>query len=75
METYQNLSGDSGVVAYKIGKQSITVEFHDGVIYMYTYKSAGRDNIEEMKILAREGRGLNTYIVQHVGKNYAVKLK
>jgi hypothetical protein len=62
------------VVAYEIGNESIKVEFSDGALYEYTYKSAGRDNIEEMKILAREGRGLNTYITQYVGKDYAAKL-
>lgn len=36
MERYKNLGGDSGVSDYKIGDDSITVQFSTGEIYLYT---------------------------------------
>ncbi|HZV67697.1 MAG TPA: hypothetical protein VFG03_22655 [Telluria sp.] len=66
MERYRALGGDSGVVAYQIGERAIAVQFHSGEIYHYTYASAGRRNIERMKRLARAGKGLSTFISQHV---------
>jgi len=75
MERYENLSGDSGVAAYEIGDESVKVEFRDGHIYLYTYQSAGRENIERMKDLALAGRGLNTFISKFVRKRYASRLR
>lgn len=74
MLRYGNLSGDSGVVAYENGSDSIMVQFADGMAYVYTYASAGRGNVETMKRLAASGRGLSTFIVQNVRKRYARKL-
>ena len=65
MQTYKNLSGDSGVVAYEVGADFIAVKFRSGVPYRYTYKGVGRDNVDEMKELAQAGRGLSTFINQH----------
>ena len=73
MERYANLGGDSGVVEYEIDNDFIRVQFSDGSIYLYTYASAGEDNIEQMKSLARNGRGLNTFINKNVYKRYARK--
>ena len=70
METYRNLGGDSGVVAYETGSDFIRVQFHDGSIYLYTYRSAGVYNIERMKGLAEYGEGLNTFINKYVRKRY-----
>ena len=75
MERYRNLSGNSGVVAYRAGRDSIAVQFEDGAIYLYTVGSAGRSNIEQMKALAASGRGLSTFIARHVRKAYAAKLR
>ena len=74
MVRYKNVSGTSGVVAYETGRESIAVEFEDGAIYLYTYRSAGRSNIESMKSLAAAGRGLSTFIARSVHKAYAAKL-
>jgi len=73
MERYANLGGDSGVVGYEIGNDFIRVQFSGGSIYLYTYASAGADNIEQMKRLARNGQGLNTFISKNVHKRYARK--
>lgn len=64
MEPYRDLGGDSGVVAYEIGNDYIKVQFKDGQwrLYTYTYQSAGTSAVEAMKGLARQGKGLNSYI-------------
>lgn len=73
MRRYANLSGNSGVVAYAIGKDSIEVKFEDGGIYLYTHASAGAIHVEAMKKLALAGKGLSTYIARHVRESYASK--
>ena len=74
MERYLNLGGDSGVSAYEIEAESITVRFSTGATYIYTYQSAGASNIEEMKALAKIGRGLNSFINTRVKYRYASRL-
>ena len=73
MESYRNLGGDSGVEAYEIGQDFIKVQFSDGSVYMYTYASAGAGNIEQMKQLAVNGQGLNSFINTTVRYRYARK--
>lgn len=78
MHRYRNTSGESGVVAYEIGKDSgtdsITIEFAGGERYLYTERSTGAENIARMQELAREGRGLSTFVSQHIRSRYARKL-
>jgi hypothetical protein len=74
MERYKNLSGTSGVSAYQIAADSITVRFTDGAAYIYTYASAGANAIEDMKKLAAQGSGLNAYINTNVRRKYLRKL-
>ena len=74
MQRYKNLSGESGVVAYEIGKRSITVRFMNGDRYVYTDQSAGADNIAEMQRLATLGSGLSTFISQVIRDRYERKL-
>jgi hypothetical protein len=74
MERYKNYGGDSGVIAYEIGVDSITVQFNTGSLYKYDYQSAGRSNIEEMKKLALAGQGLNSFIMRIVKNSYSKKL-
>jgi hypothetical protein len=71
---YKDIDGDSGVYAYEIGPDYISVQFKDGGIYTYTYQSAGITNVEHMKQLARSGDGLNAFINKTVRKQYASKL-
>ena len=75
MDRYKNLGGNSGVVGYEIADTSIKVGFRDGSIYLYTYQSAGGENIEHMKKLAVAGQGLNSFIGRAVRKRYASKLR
>ncbi|MCX5807029.1 MAG: hypothetical protein NT010_13380 [Proteobacteria bacterium] len=75
MERYKNLGGDSGVLAYEIGDDSITVQFSTGRVYLYTHRSTSSANIEQMKLLAVAGKGLNSYISKYVKKGYESKLR
>ena len=72
MERYKNIGGNSGVVGYEIGSDFIKVKFESsGKVYLYDYASAGRDNIEHMKTLAKNGTGLNAFINRNVKKLYS----
>lgn len=73
MERYKNRSGDSGIYAYEVADTGITIQFKDGTSYLYTYSSAGEHEIEEMKRLAKAGKGLNGFIMDHVKHKYASK--
>ena len=73
MKEYRNLGGDSGILGYEFGSDSIRVEFSNGSVYLYTYASAGKGNIEEMKRLAINGQGLNSFINRSVRLKYAGK--
>jgi len=70
MERYTNRSGGSGVYAYEIGSDYITVTFSSGSTYKYSYIKAGQSHVENMKRLASGGSGLNTYINSHVKFKY-----
>lgn len=73
MEPYGSLEGKAGVTAFSIGDDFIKVRFHDAAIYVYDNSKPGAAHVERMKELARAGRGLSTYISQHVRQNYARK--
>lgn len=75
MERYKNLGGDSNVIAYEIEQGSVTIEFGDGSIYLYTTQSTGLADITEMQRLATAGQGLNSYISRVVRKRYARKIR
>ena len=49
-------------LAYEVGSKFIRIQFTSGSVYLYTYDSAGEDDIEEMKELAKEGEGLTRFI-------------
>jgi hypothetical protein len=66
MTPYKSNSGKkSGVAAYKIGEDYILVRFGSGQLYKYTYGSAGRPAVDEMKTLAIAQQRLSTFISQH----------
>jgi hypothetical protein len=73
MKPYKNLSGISGVSHYEIGSDFIKVKFLDKKSYLYTYASAGVKNIEHMKQLAEEGRGLSSFISTTVRNAFDTK--
>jgi len=75
MERYADIDGDSGVAAYEIESDAITVEFKDGAAYRYSHESAGAPNVETMKQLARRGDGLNSFIIRNVRRDYEMKIR
>lgn len=64
MQPYKNLGGDSNVESYKIGNDSILVKFKSGKCqhYLYTYDSCGKEEVEKMKALAKNGEGLGSLL-------------
>lgn len=75
MTPYKNVNGDSNVVSYDTSDTSIRVVFRTGTHKNYLYDSArpGPQALQEMKRLAVQGWGLNSYISRVVKKNYARK--
>lgn len=73
MDKYKNLGGNSGITHYEIGNDYIKIQFTSGKIYIYTYNSAGKNNIEIMKKLALKGQGLNSFIMNNVKDLYEDK--
>ena len=75
MVRYKNLSRTSGIARFEFDADSITIEFEDGSTYLYDSEKPGRHEVEQMKVLARAGKGLCEYINKHVRSRYACKLK
>ena len=73
MTPYTNSSGKSGIVGFEIKREAILVEFRHGGKYLYDYETTGRGHVEDMKVLALEGRGLASYINRHVRDLFAKK--
>jgi len=71
MERYTDINGDSGVLSYEIGHDYIIVKFKTRTVYTYTYDSAGKENVKTMKMLAKSGNGLNSFINKYARKLYA----
>ena len=74
MQRYLNRNGNSGVESYEIGDTYIEVCFlGTSKTYRYSYASAGEPHVEQMKILAQNGYGLNSYIMKNVKFSYERK--
>jgi hypothetical protein len=73
MQRYNGADRDSGIDAYEAGANYMRVRFIHGGTYVYTYRSAGRRHIDTMKLLAKSGKGLNTYINDHVRERFERK--
>jgi hypothetical protein len=75
MQPYRNLGGSSGVAAFFFGDRHIDIEFQDGHRYRYDSVKPGQQEVEAMKALAKTGKGLATFINQHVRERFAVRLR
>ena len=75
MKKYKNLSGNSGVAAYEVAKDSVTIGFTTSAVYIYSNQSAGSGNIRQMKSLALAGKGLSTFIDKHVKERFSRKIR
>lgn len=67
---YLNKRGSSNVIAYEILPTAIRVQFKGGKWYSYSYSSAGMAHVEQMKVFAKSGLGLNSYIQRRVRTMY-----
>lgn len=70
MERYLNQSGNSPIIGYQIENERIIIWFNGGKSYSYSYRKAGRNHVETMKYLARNGSGLSAYITRNVRFDY-----
>lgn len=70
MEQYKNLGGNSNIRAFTIGNDYVDVVFNGGKSYRYSYRSAGMAKVEQMKRLAHQGYGLNSYIMRYARMDY-----
>lgn len=70
MQSYRNLSGNSGVAAYAVASDALVIRFTNGRVYRYTRASAGARHLTAMIKLAQAGRGLATYISRHHDIDY-----
>jgi len=75
MTPYKNLDGDSGIESYKISDDSVIVRFRSGKDrnYLFTNQTPGAVMVEKIKVLAAQGRGLNSYIKTIVKNQYERK--
>lgn len=74
-ERYLNKSGKSGVFSYEIRPNQIIVNFINGSGYLYNNIKPGSFNIKKMQKLAKDGLGLNTFIVTEIKQRYFKKLR
>lgn len=71
MEYYKDVDGDSNIEMYEIGPDFIIIKFYRTErLYTYTYESAGRIHVENMKKLAKHGNGLNSYVIRNCKSGY-----
>jgi len=72
---YKNLGGDSCVLEFEITEDAIQVVFASGRCrnYLYEARRPGKAFVDQMKVLALQGRGLNSFISTVVKANYTRK--
>lgn len=73
MQYYQNLSGKSGVSTYAVSDDAILVEFRSGATYLYTEAQVGKANFSAMQALAKQGKGLSSFIARQARKMFMKK--
>lgn len=66
MQLYLNPYDNSGIHSYEYGPEFIIVRFKEiQRLFVYTYRDAGRQHVEAMKVLAKRGSGLEEYIKEN----------
>lgn len=69
MTPYDDHSGHSGVAAYRVVGDALIVLFKQGGLYRYDAEKPGPEAVAQMRVLAKQGIGLATYINRHVRGN------
>ena len=62
MQRYKNLTGQSNIYAFELLDSGITIQFNDHSQYTYQSSRVGFNNKTEIKRLAINGQGLNSFI-------------
>ncbi len=55
---------DSRVESFQTGDNYIRIYFREGGVYNYTSSDVGQKRIDQMKVLAEKGDGLQNYIIE-----------
>ena len=74
-------SHDAGVVSYEVFQDgagrdvAVALEFRDAEFrYLYDVRVPGAQPVAEMIRLAKVGKGLSTYVNQHVREKYSARV-
>jgi len=73
LQRYGNRHGGSGVRAWAIAGDTLSVEFVDGAVYDYRRSAVGARRFDAACAAARAGRGLSTCISRHLRERYAAR--
>lgn len=74
-KSYKALHGNAGIARYAFGDDFILIVFQQGrEVYVYNDQVSGKSNIEKMKKLADEGKGLSGFISRSRELDYAVTI-
>lgn len=74
LNRYKDISGGGGITGYQFVPNGIILQFKHKDLYLYDNSKPGENHVQQMKILAKKGKGLTTYVNQHVRENYKRKL-
>ncbi|MDR6992134.1 hypothetical protein [Luteimonas sp. 3794] len=71
LRPYRNRHGGSGVRAWSISDDTLSIEFVDGAVYDYRRQDIGSRLFAAACSAARAGRGLSTCVSRHLRQRYA----
>ncbi len=74
MKDYENVGGDSPIVAYESGEGKIKIRFTDGTVYLYTCRDTGCANVEQMQKYAAIGHGLYGFMKRFLDKGAGTRI-
>ena len=63
-----------GIKGFQEGPDWVEIHFQRGEIRFYNFASAGKENIEKMKSLAYQQKGLEEYILQYKPEPFYIKV-
>ena len=72
---YDSPDSNTGVLTYELLSDAIILEFkHSPFRYLYNADAPGLTHVRAMVRLAQQGKGLSTYVNQHVREHFAARL-
>lgn len=73
LQRYARRQGEFGVLRCAVGPRGIAVESVDGSSYFYDQERPGCAHVSEMKLPARAGEGLSSYVSRSVHDRHTGK--